>query len=195
MLSPRSRPRALAAALTLLLLLAGDAWAAPLRISNLVVTNADRTLLVHLVLLGSLPDGVVEGLGTGIPATVRFQVELWQYNSWWVDRRIAAAILERQVVYDVVTKEYRVSPVQGEEREPYVTRDIWEAERVLSEVRGLRLVPITSLRSQDLYYVRARADVRSGAPDASFSKIVPFWSSRVETAWEQSPLLTVSRTR
>jgi Domain of unknown function (DUF4390) len=195
MLSPRSRSRALAAALALLLWLGGDAWAAPLRISNLVVTNADRTLLVHLVLLGSLPDGVVEGLGTGIPASVRFQVELWQYNSWWVDRRVAATILERQVVYDILTKEYRVSPVQGEEREPYVTRDIWEAERVLSEVRGLRLVAITSLRSQDLYYVRARADVRSGAPDASFSKIVPFWSSRVETAWEQSPLLTVSRTR
>ena len=181
--------------MALLLWLAGDAWAAPLRISNLVVTNADRTLLVHLVLLGSLPDGVVEGLGTGIPASVRFQVELWQYNSWWVDRRVAATILERQVVYDILTKEYRVSPVQGEEREPYVTRDIWEAERVLSEVRGLRLAAITSLRSQDLYYVRARADVRSGAPDASFSKIVPFWSSRVETAWEQSPLLTVSRTR
>ncbi len=195
MLSPRSRSRALAAALALALLLAGDAWAGPLRISNLVVTNSDRTLLVNLVLLGSLPDGIVEGLGTGIPATVRFQVELWQYNSWWVDRRIAAKLLERQVVYDVLTKEYRVSAVQGEERDPYVTRDIWEAERVLSEVRGLRLVPISSLRTQDLYYVRARADVRSGAPDSSLSKIVPFWSSKVETGWEQSPLLTISRTR
>jgi hypothetical protein len=195
MLSPRSTPRALAASLALVLLLAELAWAGPLRISNLVVTNSDRTLLVNMVLLGSLPDGIVEGLGTGIPATVRFQVELWQYNSWWVDRRIAAKILERQVVYDVLTKEYRVSAGQGEERDPYVTRDIWEAERVMSEVRALRLVPISSLRGQDLYYVRARADVRSGTPDSSFSKIVPLWSSRVETDWEQSPLLTVSRTR
>ena len=195
MLSPRSKPRALAAVLALALLLAEHAWAGPLRISNLVVTNSDRTLLVNLVLLGSLPDGIVEGLGTGIPATVRFQVELWQYNSWWVDRRVAAKLLERQVVYDVLTKEYRISPVQGEERDPYVTRDIWEAERVLSEVRGLPLVPISSLRTRDLYYVRARADVRSAAPDSSFSKIVPFWSSKVETGWEQSPLLTISRTR
>lgn len=177
-----------------LLTLSDQGWAGPLRVSNLVVTNTDRTLLVNVVLLGSLPEGVVEGLGTGIPATVRFQVELWQYNSWWVDRRVAAKILERQVVYDVLTREYRVSAVQGEEREPYVTRDIWEAERVLSEVRALRLAPITSLRTQDLYYVRVRADVRSGAPD-SFSKIMPFFSSRVETDWERSPLLTVSRKR
>ena len=195
MLSPRSTPRALAASSVLVLLLAELVWAGPLRISNLVVTNSERTLLVNMVLLGSLPDGIVEGLGTGISATVRYQVELWQYNAWWFNRRIAAKILERQVIYDVLTKEYRVSPVQGEEREPYVTRDIWEAERVMSEVRILPLVPIGSLRAQDLYYVRARADLRSGAPDASFSKIVPFWSFRVETDWEQSPLLTIGRVR
>jgi hypothetical protein len=195
MLSPRSTPRALAASSVLVLLLAELVWAGPLRISNLVVTNSERTLLVNMVLLGSLPDGIVEGLGTGISATVRYQVELWQYNAWWFNRRIAAKILERQVIYDVLTKEYRVSPVQGEEREPYVTRDIWEAERVMSEVRVLPLVPIGSLRAQDLYYVRARAELRSGAPDASFSKIVPFWSFHVETEWEQSPLLTIGRVR
>jgi hypothetical protein len=194
MLSPRWQPRTLAATVALALLLAGPGWAGSLKISNLIVTSSERTLLVNLVLLGSLPEGVVEGLATGIPATIRFQVELWQYNNWWVDRRIAAKILERQIVYDVLTKEYRVLAVQGEERDPYVTRDIWEVERVLSEVRGVRLVPISSLKGQDLYYVRARADIRSGTPD-SLSKIVPFLSSRIETDWEQSPLLTVSRAR
>lgn len=193
-----SRPRwqiaAVAAVLGSTLLLAPLGWAAALRVSNLVVTNAERTILVSAVLLGSLPEDVVEGLGTGIPAAVRFQVELWQYNAWWVDRRIVARIVERQVIYDVLTKEYRVSAVQGEEREPYVTRELWEAERVLSQLRGLRLAPIANLRQEDLYYVRVRAEVRS-APDSSVSRIVPFLSSRVETSWEQSPLLTVGRTR
>ena len=184
---------AVAAALVVLLF-ASLGWAGPLRISNLVVTNSDRTLLVSAVLLGSLPEELVEGLGTGIPAAVRFQIELWQHNAWWVDRRIAAKIVERQLAYDVLTKEYRVSPLQGEEREPYVTRELWEAERVLSQVRNLRLVSIASLRGEDLYYVRVRGDVRS-APDSSLSKIVPFLSSRVESGWEQSPLLTLSRTR
>jgi len=174
MLSPRSGSRAQAVVVALVLLVAEHVWAGPLRVSNLVVTNSERTLLVHLVL--------------------RFQVELWQSVSWWVDRRIAAKILERQVVYDVLTKEYRVTAVQGEERDPYVTRDIWEAERVMSDVKALRLFPITSLSVQDLYYVRARADLRTGTPD-SFSKLMPFWSSRIETSWEQSPLLTIGRSR
>jgi hypothetical protein len=168
---------------------------APLRISNLVVTNSDSTLLVSLVLLGTMPDGIVEGLGTGIPAAVRFQLELWQYSSWWVDRRVVAKLVERQVVYDVLTKEFRVSAVQGEERQPYVTRDVWEAERVLSEIRGFKLTPMAQLGLDDLYYVRVRAEVRSGAPDASVSRILPFVSSRAETAWEQTPLLTLRRAR
>ena len=58
MLSPRST--ALAASLVLVLLLAELVWAGPLRISNLVVTNSERTLLVNMVLLGSLPDGIVD---------------------------------------------------------------------------------------------------------------------------------------
>jgi hypothetical protein len=169
--------------------------AVPPRVSNLAVTNSDNTLVISVVLLGALPESIVEGLGTGIPATVRFQLELWQFNSWWVDRRVVAKLVERQVLYDVLTKEFRVSSVQGEEREPYVTRDVWEAERVLSEVRGFRLTPTAHLDGDDLYYVRVRAEIRSGAPDSSFSSILPFASSHVETAWEQTPLLTLRRTR
>jgi hypothetical protein len=191
---PRGGVSAVVAAVWVSLLAPLSAFAGPLRVSNLIVTNSDKTVLVNAVLLGSLPSPVVEGLGTGIPAAVRFQVEFWQYNPWWVDRRVAARIVERQVLYDVLTKEYRVSALQGEEREPYVTRDLWEAERVLSQVRNLPLVPISSLKIEDLYYVRIRAEVRS-APDSSFSRIVPLLSSRVETSWEQSPLLTVNRAR
>ena len=194
-----SRPRwptgALAVAVGLGLLVPTPGWGGSPRVSNLVVTNSENALVVSAVLLGSLPDGIVEGLGTGISATVRFQVELWQHNAWWVDRRIAAKLVERQVVYDILTKEYRVSAVQGEEREPYVTRDVWEAERILSELRAVRLAQVATLKADELYYVRIRAELRSGAPDSSFSKILPFVSLRVETEWEQSPLLTLRRTR
>jgi hypothetical protein len=196
-MSRRRWPAGILAGALGLLLAAGPAGGAgaPFRISNLVVTNSDSVLLVNLVLLGVMPNGIVEGLGTGIPAAVRFQLELWQYSSWWVDRRVVAKLVERQVLYDVLTKEFRVSAVQGEEREPYVTRDVWEAERVLSEVRAFKLTPMGHLNLDDLYYVRVRAEVRSGAPDSSVSRILPFVSSRAETQWEQTPLLTLRRAR
>ena len=196
-MSRRRWPTGTLAVVLGLLFVAGAAFGAPapFRISNLVVTNSDSNLLVTLVLLGAMPDGIVEGLGTGIPASVRFQLELWQYNSWWVDRRVVAKLVERQVVYDVLTKEFRVAALQGEEREPYVTRDVWEAERVLSELRAFKLTQMSHLNLDELYYVRVRAEVRSGAPDSSVSRILPFVSSRAETPWEQTPLLTLRRAR
>jgi hypothetical protein len=196
-MSRRRWPTGILAVVLGLLFVAGAVSGAPgpFRISNLVVANSDRTLLVTLVLLGAMPDGIVEGLGTGIPASVRFQLELWQYNSWWVDRRVVAKLVERQVVYDVLTKEFRVAALQGEEREPYVTRDVWEAERVLSELRAFKLTQMSPLNLDELYYVRVRAEVRSGAPDSSVSRILPFVSSRAETPWEQTPLLTLRRAR
>lgn len=178
-----------------LLVFAPRVGAVDLKIANLVVTNSERSLMVHAVLLGPLPEDLVEGLGTGIPALIRFQVELWQYNSFWPNRRIAAKIIERQISYDVLTKEYRVTSVQGEGREPYVTRDLWEAKRVVSELRALRLAPIDLLKLEDLYYVRLRAEVRPNTPEPSLAKLLPFLSSGVETSWEKSPLLTVNRQR
>ena len=196
-MSRRRWPTGILAVVLGLVFAAGPASGAPapFRISNLVVANSDSTLLVTLVLLGAMPDGIVEGLGTGIPASVRFQLELWQYNSWWVDRRVVAKLVERQVVYDVLTKEFRVAALQGEEREPYVTRDVWEAERVLSELRAFKLTQMSHLNLDELYYVRVRAEVRSGVPDSSVSRILPFVSSRAETPWEQTPLLTLRRAR
>ena len=49
----------LAVALGLLLVVGAASGAVvPLRVSNLVVTNSDNTLLVNLVLLGAMPEGI-----------------------------------------------------------------------------------------------------------------------------------------
>jgi len=53
--------------------------------------------------------------------------------------------------FSILTKEFRVAALQGEEREPYVTRDVWEAERVLSELRGFKLTQMTHLNLDEPY--------------------------------------------
>ncbi|MGH7276888.1 MAG: DUF4390 domain-containing protein, partial [Candidatus Rokuibacteriota bacterium] len=96
----------MAAALTL-------ALAAParaeLRISELEVFLNDHEVTVHVVLLGALPDGVHEGVQSGIPAHVKFTVELWQYNRYWRDQLVMTKVVERSLAYNVVTKEFKVT--------------------------------------------------------------------------------------
>jgi len=170
-----------------------SAHAAGLRIADLTVTNSEESLGVHAVLIGPMPSQMLEALETGIPATVRFMIELWQYNRFWVDRLAATKIVERTVSYDVLTKEYRVQTVKGEEHPPHITKTFNEAQRALTTFRDPTFVSFTALRPDDLYYVRVRGEVQS-AQDSSIARFLPFISSgRDESSWERSPLLTIRR--
>jgi hypothetical protein len=131
---------------------------AEIRVSDLEVFLNDRDITVHVVVLGAVPPTFLESLESGVQATVRFTVELWRYNRLWVDQLVVARLVERQLDYNVVTKEYRVASVRGETRAPYATRDLRDARRVLSEVRALKLLPASSLDPTDVFYVRVLAE-------------------------------------
>src|SRR5438874_7407770 len=131
---------------------------ADLRISDLDVFLNDHELTVNVSLLGAIPETFQEGIQSGIPTHVRYTVELWQYNRYWRDVRLLARIVERQLAYNVVTKEYKVTSLKGETRAPHVTRDQRDAQRVLSELRALKLTPAGAMNPADVIYVRVHAE-------------------------------------
>lgn len=131
---------------------------AELRISDLEVFLNNQDVTVHLVVLGAVSSAFLESLQSGVPAHVRFTVELWRHNRLWPDKLLTAKLVERQLGFNVVTKEYKVAALQGETRAPYTTRDLRDAQRVLSEVRGLKLAPASSVDPADVFYVRVLAE-------------------------------------
>src|SRR6267378_5831128 len=86
---------------------------AELRISDLDVFLNDHEVTVHVVLLGALPDGLNEGIQSGIPAHIRLVIELWQYQRMRPDRILITKTIERSLTYNVVTREFKVATVQG----------------------------------------------------------------------------------
>ena len=101
--------------------------------------------------------------------------------------------MERQLTYNVLTKEYKVTPLEGEQREPYVTKDLREAQRVLSELRVAQSGPRRRARtSKELYYVRVRSDVSLNGDNSWVARMA---GEAEETPWVQSSLLTPSRSQ
>ncbi|HZP39099.1 MAG TPA: DUF4390 domain-containing protein [Methylomirabilota bacterium] len=182
------------ASLLAALLLAAEAGSrsaqAEVRISNLSVFLNDYDVTVSVVLYDAVPDALRESIHTGIPAHVRYYVELWQYTRMGVDRRLQARTIERQLTYNVLTKEYKVASLKGETREPVLTKDLREAQRVISELRVGQLAPVAALDKQDLYYVRVRSDVSLGGVNSWFARLT---GEAAETPWVQSSLLTPVR--
>ncbi|HSE06911.1 MAG TPA: DUF4390 domain-containing protein [Methylomirabilota bacterium] len=186
------RSIALAASVLAAVLMAPPGAAAQVRVSNLAVFLNDYDVTVTVVLFGAVPSGLHESIHTGIAAHVRYYVELWQHTRLGVDRRLQARMVERQLTYNVLTKEYKVAPIKGEQREPLLTRDLREAQRVISELRVGQLAPVAALDKQELYYVRVRSDVSLGGVNSWFARMT---GEAEETPWVQSSLLTPVRSQ
>ncbi len=190
----RVPPPVLSLSLTVLLV-AGTIGpgSAELTISNLSVYLNDSDVTVQVAVLGAIPPGFIESVKSGIPTTVRFTVELWQYRRLWPDRLLKARTIERQLLYNVLTKEFKVASLSGETREPYTSRELRDAQRVLSELRGLKLLPATELQPTALFYVRVHAEAAlNGRANTLLTRLS---GEADETPWVTSSLLTVSRTQ
>ncbi len=197
MATPTSRPRIsrliIAVCALAALVLVGSAPAeAEIRIGNLSVFFNDFDVTVQVVLLGAIPATLHESLHSGVPTHVRYHVELWQYSRFWVERMVQTRLVERQLTYNVLTKEYRVASLAGEQREPFLTKNLREAQRVLSDLRLSKLAPGASLDGRELYYVRVRADVSLNGQNSWVARMA---GDAAETPWIQSNLLTPSRSQ
>jgi hypothetical protein len=177
------------AAVAALLLAVAPPAQAELRVSDLDVFLNDFEVTVHTALLGTIPTAVTDGLQSGIPTYVRYTVELWQFNRMWRDRLITSKVVERHLTYNVVTKEFRVISAKGETRPPYMTRELRDAQRVLSELRGLKLAPATSLDPAEIFYVRVRAETALNGDSSMLARM----AGTAEQAMRQSDYRTIQR--
>jgi Domain of unknown function (DUF4390) len=162
---------------------------AELRISDLDVFLNDHDVTVHVVLLGAVPEAFLESIHSGIPAHVRFTIELWQYRRLQPDRLVVAKTLERALSYNVVTKEYKVAAVKGETRPVYTTRELRDAQRVLSDARGAKLAPASSLDPADVIYIRVRAETALNGENTFFTRM----AGHAEHVVVQSDYRTITR--
>jgi hypothetical protein len=188
-LGTRARYGLVTVAMAVWLLAATTPAPAELRVSDLDVYLNDHDVTVHVVLLGTIPAGFQEGLQSGIPAHVRYTVELWQYNRMWRDALIKSVTIERQLAYNVVTKEYKVISLKGETRPTHGTRDLRDAQRVLSEVQGLKLGPASGLDPAEIFYVRVHAECALNGENTFLARM----SGTAEQTMRQSDFRTIQR--
>lgn len=178
-----------AAALALLLMAAAAPAGADLRISDLDIYLNDHEITVRVVLLDAIPPGFHEGLQSGIPTHVRFTIELWQYNRLWRDQLVRSVLIERQLAYNAVTKEYKVITMKGETYPPYATRDLRDAQRVFSEVRALKLGPAASLSPTEVFYIRVFAEAALNGENTFVTRM----AGTAEQTERQSEYRTIQR--
>src|SRR5438309_11478532 len=174
---------------TALVLLAVAPAGAELRISDLDVFLNDHEVTVHIVLLGALPGGLDEGIQSGIPAHVRLDIELWQYQRLLPDRLLVTKTVERTLAYNVVTKAFKVAALKGETRLAHTTRDLRDAQRVLPDIRGVKMTPAATLDPAAAIYVRVQAETALNGENTFVARM----NGTAEQTARQSDYRTIQR--
>ncbi|MGQ0710570.1 MAG: DUF4390 domain-containing protein [Rhodoferax sp.] len=82
---------------------------APVEIAQWKAEQSDDALLVSAQVRFDLPSAVEDALQKGIPLTFTVEAEVYRERWYWFDRRISAALRSYRVVYQPLSRRWRVT--------------------------------------------------------------------------------------
>jgi len=97
--------------------------------------------------------------------------------------------IERTLTYNVVTKEFKVASLKGETRPIHTTRDVRDAQRVLSDIRGVKITPASALDPAAVIYVRVHAATALNGENTFVARM----NGTAEQTTRQSDYRTIER--
>jgi len=127
------------------------------RLTDVIVTNTRDDLLIYLTVEGAFTAEMETAIKSGVSATFSFFVNLNRNRNWWLDRKIAAQTITHTIKYDNLKKKYRVQ--RSWEAEPHVTQSFSEAQKLMTEVDSLAMIPLAELQKGTAYQIQAKAEL------------------------------------
>ena len=128
------------------------------RLTNITVSNTRDYLLLYLNLEGAFSEKLNKAILSGVPAKFLFLAELNKVRNIWIDREIADITVTHTIKYDNLKKEFIVRR-SWKNNEPEVTKSFNEAQKWMTEVNSLKIIPLGQLEKGQQYQLRIKAEV------------------------------------
>ena len=142
----------------LFLILQSTAFAEEAVLTNIIVTNTRDDLLVYLSVKGAFREEMEKAILSGVPATFSFLVDLYLVRNLWLDRKITDLNVTHTIKYDNLKKEFSITR-SWEDNKPRVTQSFQEARKLMTEVDGIKVVPLKWLEAGKQYQIRSKAEL------------------------------------
>jgi hypothetical protein len=128
------------------------------RLTNIIVTNTRDDLLLYLNVEGAFHKNMESTILSGVPTSFSFKISLFQVRGLWMDKTLVQKEEIHTIKYDPLKKEYVVRR-SWDETNPNITRSFDEAQQWMTEINGLRLIPLDVLEKGRQYQIRAKAEL------------------------------------
>lgn len=153
-------------------------------ITDLTATTSDTHLLLFGTLRNSLTDEMIEGLHSGIPLHFSFFIELHRQGNNRSNTVLAKQTFTHTLTYDTLKETYRVE-LEEDHLKKLTFASLIEAQKVLNELNGIKVIPLSGLTPDCLYTLQVRAELFNKTLPLSLHHVVPFiswWD--IETDWQ-----------
>jgi len=167
----------------MLSMLAFPVFAQQVSLSNVTVSTTSDDLLLYLNLEGAFNEMVKKAILSGTPATFFFFAKLNRVRNIWVDISVADIKVTHTIEYDNLKKEFIVKR-SWRDNEPEVTKSFEVAQKWMSEVNSLKILPLSKLEKGQQYQLRTKAEVSKKTLPLYLHYVlffVSFWD--IETDW------------
>jgi hypothetical protein len=152
-------------------------------LDDIVITSSTSHLLLHGEVRDCCGEETQQALHRGSPLVFTFEIELDRTREWWLNRSIVSLTVQHTLSYDPRTQQYLVT-LQERGNELIRTPSLTDALRLMSQLRGIKLVPVTVLEPERSYILRVKAILAEKMLPLGLHHVVPFISlANVETDW------------
>jgi hypothetical protein len=124
-------------------------------IRDLLVTNNANHVLIYARVINCYTKDIEAAILSGVPTTFTFFVDLFQQRSWWLDRKVIRVTIKQTIKYDNVNKLFHVY-FDGD-KEPTSLQYFEDAKRVMTDLNGITVAQLKTLKRNEYYYVRIKA--------------------------------------
>jgi len=138
-------------------------WAVPALaekayLSDIVISNVEDHLLVYFTVKECFTPEMNSAIENGIETTFTFFVKLYEKLEFSFDKKITDLEVKHSIKYDNLKKIYEVR-LSEQENKLITVKDFEEAKRLMSEVIGLKVTPLSELREGVDYQLRMMAEL------------------------------------
>jgi len=136
----------------------GIAAASEARLSNIVVTNTQKDLMVYLNVEGAFTGKMEKAVMNGVPITFSFFVTLNKLRDYWFNKEMEDLKITHTLKYHNLKKEFAVKR-SWEEGKPLIVKTFAEARELMTEIAGLKVAELGELRKGRQYRITAKAEL------------------------------------
>ena len=152
----RYSPAFISIILLIILFLPANALCKKARIKDVIVTNTPKDLLVYFSVEGCFTKKMEEAILNGISTTFTFYINLYHPRNFWFDEPLATVIVRHTIVYNNLRNQFTVT-LNSKDKKEVILKDFLEAKKAMAEVDGITVIPMSSLKKNNKYYVRIKA--------------------------------------